>query len=363
MGALYVHIPFCHAKCAYCDFYSIANPARIADAARAIAREYALRRGEVKEPMHTLYFGGGTPSILPGDVFSRLAGVLKEDTVEEFTTEVNPEDVSPEKTSVWKEAGVNRVSMGIQSFDDDELHTIRRRHTAAEAVAAFKTLRDAGISNISLDLIYALPGQTLESWKMSVDRLLSLHPEHFSAYCLSYEPGTLLNLRLKRGEITPASDELVEAMYGYLCEAARHAGYEHYEISNFALPGFRSRHNSSYWNRTPYLGLGPGAHSCDSNGLRRYNPPDLKQYLSALPAFETEEESAEERANDTIITALRTAEGLDPEQIVPEFRSKVLRAAAPHLASGNLSRHNNRIYIPESRWLISDSIIRDLIIV
>lgn len=361
MAGLYVHIPFCHSKCAYCDFYSVANHSRMKEVTRRIIKEFNTRRNEVGG-IRTLYFGGGTPSILPLDLFRSLAECLREDSISEFTIEVNPEDVTAEAVDAWTSAGVNRVSMGVQSFNAGELKAVRRRHTPDDAVRAYEIFRSGGIANISLDLIYGLPGQDFQSWKSSLDKLLAMRPEHFSAYCLSYEPGTLLYRRLERGETRQADDGLVEEMYIYLCSAAKRAGYGHYEISNFALPGRHSRHNSSYWDGTPYLGLGPGAHSCDNQGVRRINPADILTYLNSNPAFIIEDENRDERVNDEIITGLRTARGLDLQKIDTDYCDEILANAATHLRCGNLVLDDSRLYIPERHWLIADAIMRDVII-
>lgn len=361
MAGLYVHIPFCHSKCAYCDFYSVANPSRMEEVVRRILEEFSERRGEI-DSITTLYFGGGTPSILPPHLFRALAAELREESVCEFTIEVNPEDVTPEAVAVWTSAGVNRVSMGVQSFNAGELKAVRRRHSPDDAVNAFETLRKGGIQNMSLDLIYGLPGQDFNSWQSSLGKLLEMRPEHFSAYCLSYEPGTLLFRQLERGEVSQADEELIEQMYAHLCSTAREAGYEHYEISNFALPGKHSRHNSSYWDGTPYLGLGPGAHSCDSHGVRRINPADIRTYLNSKPAFIIEEENRDERINDEIITGLRTSRGLDLQKIDTDYRDEILANATTHLRCGNLVHDGSRLYIPEPRWLIADAIMRDVIV-
>lgn len=344
MAGLYVHIPFCASKCAYCDFYS--GPLRLFEAkgyAEALARELEARRAEVGE-FETVYIGGGTPSTMPPEL---LAPFLSQ-APGERTVEVNPEDVTADYAERLLRAGANRVSMGVQSLDDRELQTVGRRHTAARAIEAFRALRSAGFTNISLDLIYGLPGQTAESWRRSLHGLLDLGPEHLSAYLLSIEPGTLLHTLLRRGHISEASDELAEEMYAELCDATRAAGFEHYEISNFGLPGLHARHNSAYWEMTPYLGLGPGAHSFDGS-LRRFNPPDLRGWLSNPGnSFETEDETADERHNDAVMTALRTAKGLHPSLLNAKEQQQARRILEP-TAEG-------RYRIAEADWLRSNAL-------
>lgn len=364
MAGLYVHIPFCHSKCIYCDFYSVADRRRRDEVVEAIGREFSLRRHEVGDgTFGTVYIGGGTPSVLPDSSFIRLVSLLPVGDAVEFTMEVNPEDVSAERVRLWRAAGVNRISMGIQSFSDAELRAVGRRHSAEKALNAVDAIRSGGIDNLSCDLIYGLPGQTFDSWKESLSKLLSLELPHFSAYSLSYEPGTALYRRMERGLVTPASEDLSAMMYEHLCEQAAKYGYEHYEISNFARPGLKSRHNSSYWENVPYLGLGPGAHSYGSDGLRRVNPSDIQLYLGSEPAFTVEEESDEEKVNDCIITGLRTSSGLVLDRIEERFHGRIMQAAKPYLQSGKLIEKGGALVIPERHWLVADAIMRDLLIV
>lgn len=388
MAGIYVHIPYCHSKCAYCDFYS--TPAMAdsrSDYARAVAREWQLRRHELRgEPVATIYVGGGTPSLLTPEQLSAIVEPLPRNALHEFTVEANPEDVSGPWVASMAALGVNRVSVGVQSLNDGELRAVGRRHSAAQALQAIDRLRQGGIANVSADLIYGLPGQTLDSWQASLRRLLAAGITHLSAYALSYEPGTRLSAMLRAGRIAEAPQELSEAMYRELCLAAAQAHFVHYEISNFALPGYQSRHNSSYWTFTPYLGLGPGAHSFDG-ALRRVNPPRLKAYLDAylsrpqpaaaqpLPAADfwlIDEETPIDRANDLIITSLRTDNGLALNALAalnPDYAARLMRLATPHLAAGRLAAVKpdrpgmpHRLRIPEAHWLVADAILRDLLL-
>ena len=368
MAGIYVHIPFCHSKCAYCDFHSVAlPPSRIALAqsmTEAIVREYALRRDELRDDVvRTLYFGGGTPSILPGDLFHRISDVLLGNNphIEEFTIEVNPEDVTPGNVRMWCHAGVNRVSMGIQSFDDAELRCVSRRHSASAAIRAIDTLRTNGITNISGDLIYGLPGQTPGAWESNLRRLLEMRLPHFSAYCLSYEPGTLLTRKLERGDISEATEDDIIEMYAILCDLARAAGYSHYEISNFCLPGMHSRHNSSYWDNTPYLGLGPSAHSYDGIA-RRFNPADNAAYLDRPGQPEIEILTESDIFDDLLIIRLRTSGGLDTGRLSPRRYKILMDRARGRIDTGDLVLDSDGILlIPEDRWMLADGIIRDLV--
>lgn len=364
MAGIYVHVPFCHSKCFYCDFYSVANVRNLRAFVDAVALEWTNRKAELgSETVTTIYFGGGTPSLLPVDCLKAIAELFPLDKVEEFTLEVNPEDVNAQTVRAWADAGVNRVSIGVQSLVDAELKAVGRRHSAQEALDAIKCLQDNGIGNVSGDLIYGLPGQTLETWMYSVNKLIGSDITHLSSYCLSFEQGTRLTTMLKRGLVQECDEGVLEQMYQCLCNSLRDSGFVHYEISNFAKPGFESRHNSSYWNLTPYLGLGPGAHSLDVNGQRRYVQSNLVQYVSDPAAqLVLDEETATDCINDLIFISLRTAKGLNLNLIPDEFRDVVIKSAAPHLKAGRLERQDEILYIPESQWLVSDSIIRDLIL-
>ncbi|MBO5052964.1 MAG: radical SAM family heme chaperone HemW [Muribaculaceae bacterium] len=367
MAGLYIHVPFCHSKCAYCDFYSM--PERGRDhgvVCRGLLDEYRMRANECGVPARwdTVYIGGGTPSILSPDELAPLLNIVVA-RASEVTIEVNPEDVKVENMSRWRELGVNRVSMGVQSFVDSELLAVGRRHDSRRAVKAFNVLRETGFENISLDLIYGLPGQTSETWLYSLDRMLKLSPEHFSAYCLSYEPGTRLYAAMTSGRLTPTDEDVLAEMYDNLHTRAVVAGYDHYEISNFAKPGYHSRHNTSYWESIPYLGLGPGAHSFDGHD-RRYNPSNLKLWLetvgSGYIAARREDATDIERVNDVVFTRLRTARGLNPDELPAEYRQRFL-AAIDTLSPGSLvTTPEGRLAIPHDRWLVSDAIIRDLLI-
>lgn len=374
MAGIYVHIPFCASRCSYCDFFSTLRLAEAGAAyVEAVIAEARLRAVELRgEQVTTLYLGGGTPSQLPLPLLERLvdglSDVLDLSGVEEFTVEANPDDVTIGWCSAVARLGVNRVSMGVQSFEDHILHGIGRRHTARQAVEAVAALRDAGVGNISIDLIYGLPGQTLVSWADSLRQALELAPQHISAYGLSYEPGTRLWWQRERGEVVEVPEEQCLAMYRILVEKLQAAGYEHYEISNFAVPGYRSRHNSSYWDDTPYLGLGAAAHSYDGT-VRRYNPHDLQRYMSAVMAGETaceqERLSPWERYDERVMLGLRTVRGVDAERLRAEFGDEAwrhfTREAQRHVEAGNLRVADTARYVlTRDGIMLSDSVIRDL---
>ena len=374
MAGVYVHIPFCASRCSYCDFFSTLQLAEAGTPyVETLISEARLRCAELcGTSVRTLYMGGGTPSQLPLPLLSRLVDGLREtldlSVVEEFTVEANPDDVTPEWCRGVAAMGVNRVSMGVQSFEDPILRLIGRRHTAEQAVDAVSNLRQAGIDNISIDLIFGLPGQTAASWTTSVEQVIALKPQHISAYGLTYEDGTRLWRQRERGEVVEVPEELCLEMYRILVSELQGAGYEHYEISNFCLPGYHSRHNSSYWNDTPYLGLGAAAHSYDGK-VRRWNPHDLHQYINKIKAgelaCELEELTRSERYDERVMLGLRTARGVDVERLRVDFGDKAwqhfIREAAHHVEEGNLRVTEDGSYVlTRDGIMLSDSIIRDL---
>ena len=334
--------------------------------------EARLRKSEIGgEHVSTLYFGGGTPSVMPLNLMSRLVegldNVFDLSHVEEFTIEVNPDDVTAGYITALRSMGANRVSMGVQSFNDNELRAINRRHSAQQAKDAVLTIKDAGIDNISIDIIYGLPGQSIDSWQHNVEQAINLDVQHISAYCLSYEKGTRLWVMREQGRVKEVSDELCVAMYNLLVKRLKEAGFEHYEISNFALPGYRSRHNSSYWNFTPYLGLGAAAHSYDGTA-RRYNPSSIKEYneklSNGIPAFLEESLDERERYDEEIMLRLRTSDGLDTDIIKQHYGTEAYKAlllkARPYIEQGLLRKEQNSLILTPDGVMLSDNIISNL---
>lgn len=369
---MYVHIPFCHSKCAYCDFYSGPLSWSHDEYIEAIIKESALRRNEIDAPFDTVYIGGGTPSIIRPELLKKIVSGLKKvlsiDSIREFTVEVNPEDVTAELLDAYLGIGVNRISMGVQSLNDNELKIIGRRHSATQAVDAIEIIKSR-FSNYSCDLIFGLPEQTTDSLRQNLQRFLSLDIPHISAYLLSYEPGTRLDAMLRAGKVAEASESLAHEMYALIHDTLTEAGYHHYEISNYAMPGREAIHNSRYWDGTPYLGLGAAAHSFDGT-VRRFNPSNIKQYCSAINSgncsYIIDEEDRRQQFNDFLITALRTDRGLDISEAISRWGSGLvseLRSnAAPLLRRGAIILAGDRLIIPHSLWLLSDTIMRDLII-
>ena len=373
MAGVYVHIPFCASRCSYCDFYSTLQLGTMGEGyVEAVIAEARLRREELHgEPVRTLYLGGGTPSQLPVVLLGKLLEGLQEEldlaAVEEFTIEANPDDVSGEWCDDVISLGVNRVSMGVQSFQDDILRFIGRRHTALQAAEAIARLHGAGIGNVSIDLIFGLPGQTVESWTHSVDKALALSPQHISAYGLTYEEGTRLWRQRERGDVVELPEEQCLEMYVILVDHLQAAGFEHYEISNFSLPGYRSRHNSAYWSDTPYLGLGAAAHSYDGT-VRRYNPSDLNEYIGKVMSGVTpclqEELTQWQRYDERVMLGLRTVDGVDADRLRRDFGEKAwlhfTSEAQRHITQGRLKEKNGHYVLTREGIMLSDSIVRDL---
>lgn len=380
MAGLYIHIPFCRHKCAYCDFFSSAGNFQYMERyINSIITEWDLRRSEIdKDPIKTLYIGGGTPSLLPLSLLAELLSHINQtvclSSLSEVTLEANPEDISSENITDWKNIGINRISVGIQSFNPTSLSAIDRRHSPQASRKALSLLSDCGI-NYSADLIYCLPGQTLIGWEMELMELLSYRPPHFSSYLLSYEPGTRLFALKGKGLVMEASDTIAEKMFEILCHRADEAGYNHYEISNLAYPGMEAKHNSSYWNYTPYIGLGTAAHSFDGK-LRRFNPSGIKKYIESLDSaqlyYQTEDETIENRFNDYLITSLRTVAGfsipLAQSVFGDEIVTKFMHNLRKSVGIGEIDcifGHNDECTgyrIPRHKWLTSDAILRELIL-
>lgn len=374
MSAIYFHIPFCEQRCTYCDFYTEIAPKYVGHTIGAMATELKERRYYLpsNELINTIYFGGGTPSLLNADQFRllldtaysefRIAGGA------EITFEANPDDLTTVFFESIKHLPFNRISIGIQSFDNEDLKRINRRHNAQQALDAVRNAQNAGFSNISIDLIYGLPGQTLEKWERQLEQAFLLDVQHISAYGLTYEDGTVLWKQLQQQIVKAVDEDTMNNMYEMLLVKMEQNHFEAYEISNFAKVGFRSRHNSSYWNGTPYLGIGPAAHSYDGSS-RQWNISSIKLYLDAIanakPYFECEKLSLNDAYNDYIMVSLRTSEGIDINHINHNFGSKY---ADYCLESLKTFTNNKKIYKTGDNYrlstagiLISNQIIMELI--
>ena len=348
MAGIYIHIPFCRSRCIYCGFYSTTGLELRQRYVDALCKEMMIR-GEKLEvsgeriDIETIYFGGGTPSQLTIPQLNQLLIYINKVysltshhsplTSTEITIEVNPDDVTPEYATAIKQLGVNRVSMGAQTFDNRRLRFLNRRHTAEQVSEAVKILRQAGIQNISIDLMYGFPDETLEDWDADITQALALDVEHISSYCLMYEEGTPL-----------------------------------YRLSNFARPSFRSRHNSSYWNLTPYIGLGAAAHSFDGKAYRRWNISDIRQYIEGIengqPRFEEELLDENTRYNDMLTVALRTNEGLDLNKLSDYYRNYCIREAQHYINDGLLQLSpKGHLHLTRIGLFVSDMIISDLMLI
>ena len=316
MAGLYIHIPFCKKRCLYCDFFSTTALERQEEYTEAVLKEWEARKNEAGEPIETVYIGGGTPSSLKIRDLSRICQAITSDLVREWTLEVNAGDADLDYFRQLRQMGINRLSIGIQSFQDGLLRLIGRRHSAKEAIEAIRMAQKAGVDNISVDLMYALPTQTMEQWKADIETTLNLGIQHISCYGLMYEDGTALTRMVETGELEAIDEETENAMYDYLCARLNEAGFVHYEVSNFALPGFEAQHNSNYWNNTPYIGIGAGAHSytrCDGKAVRSWNPSDLDTYIHGVLAQDLQRESETlteaNLYNEQIMLGLRTSKG------------------------------------------------------
>lgn len=370
MAGLYVHIPFCASRCIYCDFYSTTNRNR----SRFITRLLEEARQPDIFPtrkFRTVYIGGGTPSQLSpielNTLVDGLQSIFDLSDVEEFTLEMNPEDVSSDYVAALPSA-INRVSMGVQTFIDNELRLLRRRHNSQRPANAIELLREKGISNISIDLMYGLPTQTLESFSRSIDQAIALGTQHISAYNLSVESGTPLASMVSNGTLTTTDDELCNAMNDLLRDRLHAAGFVQYEISNYAISGYESRHNSAYWDGSPYLGLGPGAHSYDGENRRWWNEPNLNAYLEGRCLRGEETLSSDDLYNERVMLSLRTRKGLDikalsnnfPMQYESAFKKVYKRFIDKEMLVDDAS--NGQIRISADNLHLADFIIRELMV-
>ena len=372
MAGLYIHIPFCASRCVYCGFFSTTRLDQRQAYVEALGREMRLRDCSCNGKMRieTVYLGGGTPSQLSAEqlrqIFLYINNVYDVSPRAEITIECNPDDITVPFVATLSQLPVNRVSMGAQTFNDERLRFLHRRHRAEQVGEAVKRLRSVGIANISIDLMYGFPGETMLEWNADIDAALALGVEHLSAYALSYEEGTPLYTMLQQGRVEELDEELQRAMYYTLKDRLEVAGYEHYELSNFARPGCRSRHNSSYWNHTPYIGLGAGAHSFDGRH-RQWNVADIGQYVEAIgedrvPA-DGEVIDDVTRYNETVMTALRTIDGIRLDMLSTSERAHCLTQAKKFLDCGWLCLpDDNTLRLTRDGLFVSDTIMSDLML-
>ena len=378
MAGLYIHIPFCKTRCLYCDFFSTTQFERIDSYVDKLIEEIHLRKNSTHQAIQTIYIGGGTPSLLTPTHIERILQSIGIENMREITMEINPGDANKTYLQALYQAGIQRLSIGIQSFQDELLKTIGRRHNAQQAIQTIHSAQEVGFKNISIDLIYALPTQTMEQWKADVEMAPQLGIQHISSYGLIYEEGTPLTHLLEQGAIEPIDEDMENEMYDYLCERLQQAGFEHYEVSNFALPGYKAIHNSNYWNGTPYIGIGAGAHSYykriddDTQYIRSSNTDDLDAYMACNLQQDTWREkeilTPIDRYNEYIMLALRTNQGISLDHIAqllnligqshhyPHTRNKIQKYIDNHL----LQIHNNRIIATQKGLHILNQIIEAL---
>ncbi|HOR39442.1 MAG TPA: radical SAM family heme chaperone HemW [Paludibacteraceae bacterium] len=372
MAGIYLHIPFCIQRCSYCNFFSVVSINLVNEVINAIIKELSIRKDYLKnEPVQTIYFGGGTPSLLTIQQIEKLLNTVYTNfPVEqnaEITFEANPDDLTKNYLFDLKKVGINRLSIGIQSFDDDKLKILNRRHNATQAHEAVREAQKAGFSNISIDLIYGLPFQSLDEWETDLDKAFSLSIQHLSAYGLTFEEKTLLSKQKEKKIIEPADEELMIKMYELLLEESSKKGFDAYEISNFSLPGFYSRHNSSYWNQTAYLGVGPSAHSY--NGIsRQWNVAAIQKYTEGIlknsSFYEQEILSLEDRYNEYVLLGLRTKNGINIDALEQNFGTELkdfcLENIKTFIDNEKAYRCGSFLRLNTKGKLISDTIIAQL---
>lgn len=377
MAGIYVHIPFCKSRCIYCDFFSTTSLTERDKYVTAIKKELVLRIDylPLNTEIETIYFGGGTPSMLRAEQLCDVLNHIKQNynvtENAEISIEGNPDDLCIDFLESIKKGGFNRLSMGVQTFNDKRLKFLCRRHTADIAKKSVENARKVGFDNISIDLMYGFPEESLADWISDIEQALLLSPEHISAYSLMYEEGTQLYKMLESGRIVEIDEDVSVKMYNMLIERLQSSGYEHYEISNWGKKGMHSRHNSSYWEGIPYLGVGAGAHSFDGNS-RQWNPNSLEEYIAGIvsnnPIFEKEELTPNQRYNEMVMTGLRTAKGIDLKRLETLFGKHRLEYcnnnARPHIEAGRLEIYDNTnsMRLTRNGLFVSDDIMSDLML-
>ena len=372
MSGLYIHIPFCKEACSYCDFHFSIALGRKSAMVDCLCRELEERKefftGEI---LQSIYFGGGTPSLLTREELNKLMntiqGTYRVSKETEFTLEANPDDLSYDMCQFLRDAGFNRLSIGIQSWHSEDLRMMNRKHSVDDGMSAVSSARKAGIENISIDLIYGLPGMDEKQWKENLEKTFALPITHLSAYHLTYEPGTKMYHSEKKGRIKALHEEESIAQYYLLLDEAGRQGFEQYELSNFCRPGYASRHNSAYWSGAVYLGIGPSAHSYDGKS-RSWNIASIRRYMEGIQSgkreFEWEELSEDDRYNEYIMTSLRTVKGCDPEYISRHFGAEAaahfMQQAESYLNRALAMRKEGYIALTREGMVVSDHIISAL---
>ena len=367
MAGLYLHIPFCKSKCAYCNFFSVVSEKQRVDFLEALKKEALMRKDYLGgEEVRTIYFGGGTPSTLRASEISEILEVLNKNyktaAAPEITLEANPDTVSKESLLEYKSIGINRLSIGIQSFFDDDLQYLSRRHDAKLALQVLEWAKEVGFQEVTLDLIYGIPTLTDEKWRKNLEIFFSTGFNHLSAYALTVEEKTALGQRINKGVAAPVSEDAIIRQYEILCELTDNQGFEHYEISNFARPGHYSKHNTIYWKGEKYLGLGPSAHSFDGVS-RQWNVASIKDYCDNY-SFEREQLTLDDRYNEYVMTSLRTCWGCNLEYIRQNFGEKYAKkfenGIKNHILSGKMFQKDQNFILNDNGMLFADGIAAEL---
>jgi oxygen-independent coproporphyrinogen-3 oxidase len=373
MAGLYIHIPFCKQACHYCDFHFSTNLQLMEVMMDSITVELKLRKDYLKgEAVDTVYFGGGTPSLVPAEYLEKILDQIAQlfpGRKQEVTLEANPDDLNPQALANWKSLGIDRLSLGIQSFQDQILKAYNRAHTSKEATQAIQLARAAGFEKFSIDLIYGYPHTDHQLWKLDLEEALRLDPGHLSAYSLTIEPKTTFGNWTKKGKFSPAEDEFVAQQFEWLQERCDKAGYLQYEISNFSRPNQAAIHNSNYWKRSPYLGIGPSAHSFDGSS-RGFNPSSNASYTKALSAgslpFVLEQLTPTESINEEILTGLRTQWGLDTGSLADRYHLDILEIKKGPISKltelGMIHTLGKTLTLTRKGQLLADSIASDIFI-
>lgn len=371
MAGIYLHIPFCRSICSYCDFYHIISSGDNSEYITALLNELTLRRDYLgNETVSTIYLGGGTPSLLSvRQTDSLLNSIRKTYNVEkdcEITIEINPDDITSDYLSGLMKAGVNRISLGVQSWRDPDLRLLNRRHDSAQAEKALKEIFKKGFENVTIDLIYGIPGMTVQDWSTNLDLSFSYDIKHLSAYHLTYEKGTMFWKMLEKGVISEIDEEISTVLFNMLIEKSEKAGFIHYEISNFGKAGFFSKHNINYWKQVNYIGVGPSAHSFNGYS-RQWNISDVKGYMNAINSgktfFEREELDTKTKFNEYIMTSLRTMWGIDLEYVENTFEKEgydyIVNLAGKFKNYGLMKYENQFLILTNQGKMISDNIITE----
>lgn len=374
MAGIYIHIPFCKKLCSYCDFYHVMVQSDNKQYIDALNREAFMRRDYLgNQTVSTIYIGGGTPSVLqPSEIKSildNISGNFSIDEKPEVTIELNPDDVNDDFLDGLKKTIVNRISIGIQSWRDQDLKFMNRRHTASSAAIALDRIFDAGYDNVTIDLIYGLPGMKAADWASNLDISFSYNIKHLSAYHLTIEPGTMLGKMKEKGTLSEIDEDESASQFQLLIEKAVAAGFIHYEISNFGLPGFLSVHNSNYWKQVSYLGLGPSAHSFNGYS-RQWNVRDVKKYIKAVDSgcldFDIEELDKKTRFNEYILTSLRTMWGISLDYVEVAFDKEgydyIKNLSGKFIDYGLMKQEKNTLVLTNQGKMISDNIISELML-